>query len=360
MGSAALNHIARRGARVLGLERFTVPNDRGSSHGQSRIIRLAYWEDPKYVPLLRRAYALWHELEAAAGERLLITTGSVDAGPRDSVPIRGVRAACADFDLSCDELDAAELAARFPGYRLPSEIVAFFQPDGGFLLPERCIVAHVQAAIRHGAVIHENEQVTGWDARDGRVVLRTDRDRYEARHLVMTAGAWTGKLLGELEPLLAPERQVVLWVEPRAPQLFRPGVFPVFYIHVEEGSFYGLPSHDGAGFKIGKYHHRREVVDPDRMDRTCHPDDEAVLRAAIHRYFPLADGAAISAKTCLFTNTRDEHFIIETLRPRVSVAAGFSGHGFKFCSVVGEILADLALEGATPHDISLFRSGRLH
>ena len=355
MGSAALHHLARRGARVLGLERFTVPNDLGSSHGQSRIIRLAYWEDPKYVPLLRRAYELWHELEASSGEQLLVATGSIDAGPRDSRPVVGVRRVCAEFDLACEELDAAALAARFPGYSLPSDVAAFYQPDGGFLLPERCILAHA----RCGAEIHEGEQVLDWEVRGDRVIVRTDQRIYEARHLVVTAGAWTGKLLPQLDALLVPERQVMMWVQPRSPEHFQSGVFPVFYIHVDEGSFYGFPSHDGAGFKIGKYHHRGEAVDPDRMDRTAHPEDEEVLRAAIRRYFPGADGEALAMKTCIFTNTPDEHFIIEPLSPRVSVAAGFSGHGFKFCSVVGEILADLALEGGTPHDISLFRSDRL-
>jgi sarcosine oxidase len=152
-----------------------------------------------------------------------------------------------------------------------------------------------------------------------------------------------------------------MWVTPRRAELFRPDRFPVFYLHADDGSFYGFPAYDELGFKIGRYHHLRQVVDPDRVDRTCHPEDEMVLRQAIQRYFPDADGPTTLLKACLFTNTRDEHFIIDTLSetPRVVVGAGFSGHGYKFCSVVGEILADLALEGQTQHDISLFALQRL-
>jgi sarcosine oxidase len=361
MGSAAVYHLARRGAKVLGLERFGIPNDRGSSHGMSRIIRLAYWEDSKYGPLLRRAYALWHELEANANARLLITTGSIDAGPEDSRSMRGVMSTCEEFDLACERMDAKTLAARFPGYRLPTDSVAVYQGDGGFLLPERCIEAHAEGARAMGAVLQTNEQVLHWDTNGSSVTVRTDRDIYQARHLIFTAGAWTGKLLPKLDAILSPERQVMLWSRPLKPEWFQPDVFPVFYIHVDEGSFYGFPDFEEAGFKIGKYHHRHEQVDPDSMNRTVSADDEEVLRAAVRRYFPLADGPTLAMKTCLFTNTRDEHFVIETLadESRVSVAAGFSGHGYKFCSVVGEILADLALDGGTQHDISLFRLNRL-
>jgi sarcosine oxidase len=191
--------------------------------------------------------------------------------------------------------------------------------------------------------------------------VETDRGAYDAQHLVLTAGAWTGSLLPQLAPALTPERQVMLWTEPLREQYFRLETFPVFYINVPDGAFYGFPPFDVPGFKIGKYHHRRERVHPDTMDRECHGEDEEVLRAAIRKYFPDANGRTLAMKTCLFTNTFDEHFAIDVAvtTPRVVVAAGFSGHGFKFCSVVGEILADLALEGATRHDISLFALDRL-
>jgi sarcosine oxidase len=361
MGSAAVHHLAERGASVLALEQFDIPHDLGSSHGLSRIIRLAYWEHPAYVPLVRRAYDLWRELERAAREPLLVVTGSIDAGPEASANVVGARAACATFGLAHDELDPAALTTRFPGFRLPGETVAIYQPDGGFLRPEACISAHVALARGRGAAIRPRERVVEWHADDRGVRVRTTDASYAAARLVLTAGPWIGALVRPAAAALAPERQVMLWTEPLRPALFRVNAFPVFYVLVPEGPFYGFPDHDNRGFKIGKYHHRRERVDPDAVDRTCGPEDEAVLRDAVSRYFPDANGPTLAMKTCLFTNTPDEHFVIDRLpgAPHVAIAAGFSGHGFKFCSVVGEILADLALDGGTRHDISLFGLARL-
>jgi len=356
MGSAALFHVARRSARVLGLDQFDVPNSRGSSHGHTRIIRLAYWEHPAYVPLLRRAYELWHELQGLVGDTLLVTTGSIDAGAPDGRPIRGVLEACRQFALRHDVLDGASLHRRFPGYRLPANLAAVFQPDGGFLFPERCITAHLKAAVESGAELHPNERVVGWEDHDGQVLVRTDCSTYKARRVILTSGAWLGKVLHAVQPLVSVERQVVMWVAPRRPEHFSSERFPVFYLHAEEGSFYGVPVVAGMGLKIGKYHHLGQTVDPDSVDRACHPEDEAVLREGVRRYFPDADGATLDLQTCLFTNTADEHFIIDAVpnSPSVLLAGGFSGHGFKFCSVMGEILADMALNGSTRHDVSLF------
>jgi sarcosine oxidase len=361
MGSAALYHLTRRGAgRVLGLDRFGIPNDRGSSHGRSRIIRLAYWEHSSYVPLLQRAYELWHELQEEAGERLIVTTGSIDAGPPDSAAMVGALQACQMFGLPHVLYDHSSLRSQFPGYQLPADSIALYQPLGGLLLPERCIAAHVAAAQRAGAEVRTGESVLDWREHADRIDVRTDGGTYTCRQLLVAAGAWTGTLLAGLRPKLSPERQVMLWVQPRRPEYFQSATFPVVYMHVPEGSFYALPSHDGAGFKIGKYHHRGQQVDPDTMDRECHDEDERVLRDGLRRYFPDADGPTLDMKTCLFTNTRDEHFII-TRRggTRITIAAGFSGHGFKFCAVVGEIMAELALDGGTRHDISLFAPDRL-
>jgi sarcosine oxidase len=356
MGSAALLHLAQRGVRVLGLEQFDIPHELGSSHGLTRIIRLAYWEDPAYVPLVRRAYELWRELGRLTGEELLVITGSIDAGPAESRPVRGALEACKRFELPYEMFDGRALHKRFPGYQLPTNVVALFQPDGGYLLSERCITAHVSAALRNGAAVHTNERVVRCEPRGDHLLVQTDRSTYATRRLVVTAGPWAGKIVRALNPLLAVERQVVMWLTPKRPDYFLPERFPVFYFHADEGSFYGFPIFPELGVKIGRYHHLHQIVDPDRVDRACHVDDETVLRDAVARYFPDADGPTSLIKTCLFTNTCDEHFIIDMLPddPRVILAAGFSGHGFKFCSVVGEILADLALEGNTKHDISLF------
>ena len=360
MGSAALFHIARRGARVLGLEQFEIPHDLGSSHGLTRIIRLAYWEAPAYVPLLRRAYELWRGLEQLAGEPLLVTTGSVDAGAPDSRPIRGALEACRRFDLGHETLNSSALHRRFPGYCLPDSLIAIYQPDGGFLWSERCITTHVSAALKLGGTVHTRERVEHWEGVGGGIAVHTNRSTYMTDRLVVTAGPWAGKAVSPLQPMLNVERQVVMWVAPRRADHFLPERFPVFYLHGDEGSFYGLPVLSDHGLKIGKYHHLRQVVDPDTVDRVCNSHDESVLRQAIRRYFPDADGPTVSLKACLFTNTADEHFIIDVLpeHPGVCVAAGFSGHGFKFCSVVGEILADLALDGSTRHDVSLFTLDR--
>jgi sarcosine oxidase len=361
MGSAALFHLARRGARVLGLEQFGIAHELGSSHGRSRIIRFAYAEHPDYVPLLRRAYASWRELQAQAGERLLVNTGGIDAGLEDSTIVRGALASCAVHDLPHEVLEPEALARRFPGYRLRRNMVAVFQPDAGFLVPERCVAAHVAAAHAHDAQVHTEEKVISWAGDGAEVTVTTSRSSYRARRLVVTAGPWARELVPALECLAVPERQVMLWTQPIEPALFEVGHFPVFNMEAPEGRFYGFPLDDDAAFKIGKYHHRRERVDdPDAMDRDCHAEDEAVLREGLRRYFPAADGRAIGMKTCLFTNSPDEHFIIDRVpdAPQVAISAGCSGHGFKFCSVIGEILADLVLDGGTKFDIELFRLDR--
>ena len=360
MGSAALYHLARRGQRVLGLERFAIPHGLGSSHGVTRIIRLAYYEHPAYVPLLRRAYALWRELEAVAGEQLLHSTGSIDAGPPGSPVFEGSRRSCEEHGLPHEVLTSAALSRRFPGYRLPAETLAVLQPEGGFLLPERCIVAHVAAARVHGAEVHVEEPVAGWEPTAGGVHVRTGRGLYTAGRLIITAGAWAGALVDGLAGLAVPERQVLAWLHPRRPDLFAPARFPVFNLLVDEGRYYGFPVFGVPGFKFGRYHHLGEQGDPDALDRTPHARDEAVLRAFAQRYFPDGAGPTAALKTCLFTNSPDEHFILDThpAYPQVSFLAGCSGHGYKFCSVVGEILADLALHGATRHDIGLFRLAR--
>jgi len=361
MGSAALYHLARRGDRVLGLERFDIPHAMGSSHGVTRIIRLAYFEDPAYVPLLRRAYQLWRELQAEAGEQLLFITGGIDAGPAGSMVVEGSLRSCREHHLEHEVLTSAELTRRFPGYRLPADTVAVFQPDGGFLLSERAIVAHVNAAVAHGAEVHGRERVLDWEAPGDGVVVRTERGEYRAKRLVLTAGAWAGTLVEGLAGLAVPERQVLIWMQPRRPELFTPERFPVFNAELPEGHVYGFPIYGIPGFKFGLYHHFGERIDPETLDReVVTPRDEEALRRPVERHFPDAAGPTTALKVCMFTNSPDEHFLIDRHpeHPEVTVAAGFSGHGYKFCSVVGEILADLALEDETLHDVRLFRLDR--
>ncbi len=357
MGSAALYHLARRGKRVLGLERFDVPHELGSSHGVTRIIRLAYFEHSDYVPLLRRAYELWRELQAEVGEQLLYTTGIVEGGERI---YDGVLRSCADHDLPHEAITGAETNARFPAYRLPDELPVVFQPDGGFVLPERAIVAHASGALALGATLRARERVLEWEETESGIRVRTDRGAYEAERLVLTAGAWSQAIARLPAGLVRAVRQSLAWLQPTRPEIFAPSQLPVFNLALDGTHYYGFPEFGIPGFKVGLYELGGESGDPDGISREPTLDDELPLRAFAERYFPDGAGPALSLKTCLFEPSPDEHFLID-LHPELPsavVGAGFSGHGFKFCPVVGEILADLALEGSTRHDIGLFRLDR--
>ena len=360
MGTAAAAHLAARGRRVRVLERFHVAHDRGSSHGLTRIIRLAYFEHPSYVPLLRRAFELWRNLEAQSGQRLLHVTGGLDIGAEGSEVFEGSRRSCVEHDLPHELLTGEALRNRFPAWHIDDEAAAVLQPDGGFLRPEACLLAHAAQATAAGAQLHQDETVLEWHTTAGGVRVRTTAGVYEAAQLVLAAGPWMDTLLPDLAHLMQPERQVLGWFEVSDHRSFAPERFPVFVHDADEGRFYGFPEFEAPGFKLGRYHHRFETTTAETLDRACHPADEAALRAAVTRYFPGADGPLLRSTACLFTNTPDEHFIIDRHpeSPAVLVVSPCSGHGFKFCSVVGEIVADLVTRNATDHDISAFRLTR--
>lgn len=360
MGSAACHHLARRGKRVLGIERYDIPHAMGSSHGVTRIIRQAYYEHPSYVPLLRRSYALWRELETGFGEQLLHVTGSVDAGAPGDEVFTGSYDSCRLHEIPHEVLSSAELTARYPGYHLPPDHLALYQPDGGFVLSERAIVAHVVAAQAAGAEIHARERVLDWHASGDTVRVTTDHGSYEADSLVITTGAWIGQHVPELAAVAVPERQVLAWLQPQNPEDFAPEHFPVFNLQVPEGRYYGLPIFGVPGFKFGRYGHLGGTANPDDLDREATPADETLLRSFAERYFPTGAGPTMALRACLFTNTPDGHFVLDRHpdHPNVILASPCSGHGYKFCPVIGEILADLAVGGETAHDISLFRLDR--
>jgi sarcosine oxidase len=360
MGSASAFHLARRGWKVLGLERFDILHPYGSSHGLTRIIRLAYSEDPSYVPLLKRAYELWNELEELDGGKLLYKTGNLEGGLPDGPVFRGAVHAAEVHGLSHEVLTGAEVAKRWPAYHLPDDHRVIHQPDGGFLASEECILAHVRQALAHGAELHWREPVTGWEPLEDGVRVRTARAEYEAGRLIVSAGSWASELVPELAGLTFPERQVLAWLQVSRPELFSPEAFPVFYLELEEGKYYGFPEWGIPGFKFGKYHHLEERIDPEEPREEANQRDEDVLRAFARRYFPDGEGPTVALKTCLFTNTPDEHFILDLHpeQPQVVIASACSGHGYKFCSVVGEIMADLAQKGESPLDLSLFRLDR--
>lgn len=360
MGSATAYHLAKRGVDVVGLERFDVPHSRGSSHGVTRIIRLPQFEDPAYVPLVRRAFDLWEELDEGHDSELLHRVGSVDAGPPDGELVTGSKRSCEAHDIDHEVLSGAELNERFPGYDVPDGYEAVYQEDGGFLQSEQGIVAHVQAAHREGATIRARERVEDWNADESGVQVTTDRGEYEAEKLVVAAGAWAGRAMPALEGILRPERQVLGWFQPSTPAHFDPERFPVFIVEVPDGDhYYGFPVYEVPGFKLGKHHHREETVDPEAL-RDPDREDERILREFTETYFPEAAGPTMQLSTCIYTNTPDRDFVLDTHpdHENVVIGAGFSGHGYKFASVVGEVLADLALEGDTPRPISPFRLSR--
>lgn len=364
MGSATLYELKRRGKNVLGIEQFDVAHEQGSSHGSTRVIRLAYYEHPSYVPIMKRGYELWRDLENLSGEKLLHITGNLDIGPEDSFVFRGSKYSCELHDLPHEIMNGNEISKRFPGFKLPKEIMSVFQPEGGFLEPEKCIKTFVKAAADLGAEVHTRERVSEWHTTaEGGVVVKTNAGEYAADSLILTTGAWTGKFTPELTKQLTPERQVMGWFDTNGSNLFTPDKFPVFNILVPEGRYYGFPEFDIPGFKIGLYHHLNENVDPDDLDRSLiTKTDETVLRNGVSKYFPGADNEMVMGKVCMFTNSPDEHFIVDKLTefPQVFVAAGFSGHGFKYCSVVGELIAGLVDDEESDLPVDMFRISRFN
>ena len=354
MGSAACLHLAKRGVRVLGLEQFAIPHSMGSSHGDSRMIRLCYYEHPDYVPLLRRAYELWAELERDAGAKLLHITGGLYMGPPQSEFISGTLRAAREHRLPHEKLDRGQIRERFPQFHVPDDHIGVFEPNAGLLMPERVIGACVELALRHGATIRAQEPVLDWQCDSSAVRVRTTKATYSADRIVFCGGVWSAKLLGEIGVPLVVTRQPVGWVWPKRPELFAIGTLPVWGINNPDGSLhYGFPMLPGAesgrpGLKIAHHFHGAPTT-PDTINRMPQPEDEADFRPVLQRFLPDADGPLLSMAICMYTVTPDSHFIIDThpRHERAIIACGFSGHGFKFASVIGEVLADLALHGRT-------------
>jgi sarcosine oxidase len=362
MGSAAAYQLARRGRRVLGLDAFPRGHTLGSSHGETRIIRMAYFEHPNYVPLLRRAYELWEQTEIDANAKLLHLTGGLFIGPPDGDLVGGSLRSAQTYTLPHALLDASEIRRRFPMLKPREHEVGLYEDRAGVLLPERCVEAHLHLARAAGAELRHAEPVVRWSARADVVEVETDRGRFSGARLILTAGAWTEKLLSELRLPLRPERIPIFWFEAaRNAHRFDLGQMPIWIWHTRDaGSFFATPHVEWPGVKIGK-HHSGQYVDPDTVVRDVSADDEAPLRSFLERCVPDLAGSVALARVCLYTNTPDEHFLIDRhpAWPNVVYACGFSGHGFKFASVVGEILADLAMTGQATPDADFLRAARL-
>ncbi len=360
MGTAAAFELARRGRRVLGLEQFRPGHDRGSSHGQTRVIRKAYYEHPDYVPLLHRTYTRWYDLEQRCGRHLLTECGCLSIGPADGELVAGVRHAAAEHHLPVETLTAAEQRRRFPALRFDDDQVAVLEPQAGFLYVEDCVCAYAEESRRLGAELHEDEPALSWSATAGGVVVQTRQQTYTADRLVITAGAWAGAVLRDLGLPLTVLRKVLFWFGTADDRLLRRDVFPIYMAETPAGFYYGFPVLDPSGHKVARHDGGDPVADPAAVDRTVPEAEEVDCRAFLRAHLPVVDGPRRREKVCLYTMTPDQHFILDRhpAYAQVAIGAGFSGHGFKFAAVVGEILADLVEQGRTDLPIGRFRLDR--
>ncbi|MBF2072640.1 MAG: N-methyl-L-tryptophan oxidase [Synechococcales cyanobacterium C42_A2020_086] len=362
MGSATAYQLAQRGKRVLGIEQFTSPHERGSSHGKSRIIRQAYFEHPAYVPLLQRAYELWQQIEHDTQQSLLTLTGGLMLGPPESATVAGSLHSAQQHDLPHEVWDAAEIHRRVPPLCPPPGTVALYERKAGILRPEVSIAAHLQRAAQLGADLHFQEPVLDWRTMDSGVEVTTAQGQYHAERLVITPGPWASHLL-KLDLPLVVERQVLYWFQPTTGiEPFLSDRLPIYIWETEDGvQFYGFPAHDSLhdGAKIA-FFRMGQVCTPDTIDRTVYDSEIAKMRHYIDIYIPTLNGILLNTATCMYTNTPDTQFVIglHPIYPQVVIASPCSGHGFKFASVVGEILADLALSGTTLHPLDLFAPDR--
>lgn len=362
MGSAAAYHLAKRGQRVLGLEKFTPAHDKGSSHGGSRIIRQSYFEDPAYVPLLLRAYELWDDLAADSARDVYRITGGLFIGPPDCLTVAGSLRASREWDLPHEVLDVPGIRSRFPSFTPDAGDIALYEAKAGFARPELTVQAHLDLAEKAGATLKFGEEVLEWAETSGGVTVRTGRGTYLAGQLVICPGAWAPQLLAEFGIPITVERQVLYWLDPvggTAPFTDH----PIFIDENREGvQIYGFPAIDGprGGVKVA-FFRKGVVCTPETIDRTVHDQEIREMRDCIAGLVPALNGPCLDSATCMYSNTPDQHFVIARHpdSENVTVACGFSGHGFKFVPVVGEILADLAIDGGTGHPISLFDPKRL-
>ncbi|MCS6852053.1 MAG: N-methyl-L-tryptophan oxidase [Gemmataceae bacterium] len=360
MGGATAFELARRGHSVLGLEQYALGHDRGSSHGQTRIIRRAYFEGPEYVPLLHRAYERWYELEQRTGRHLFTVCGCLSIGPPDGTLLAGIRRAAAAHHLDVEPLSPAELRQRYPPFQFADTFHAVYEPHAGFLLAEECVRAHLDEACRLGADLRADEPVVSWEPVGLGVVVRTARGSYAASRLIITAGSWTGALLRDLSLPLTVRRKVVFWFSPPDPRPFLRHRFPVYLCETSQGFYYGFPALDPGGVKVARHDGGDLVPDPSALSRVVQPEEARDCLEFLERHLPAAVGPRSRASVCLYTMTPDAHFVLDQHPecPAVVLGAGFSGHGFKFASVVGEILADLAEIGHSRQAIGMFRLTR--
>lgn len=360
MGAASADALAARGLRVLGLDRFAPPHGRGSSQGRSRVIREAYFEHPLYVPLVRRAYELWRELERQRSRPLFTQTGALSIGPPEGTVVAGARLSAHEHDIAHEELDAGAIRARWPVVTVPDGAGGLFEPRAGLLDPEASVAALLARARGRGAELHTDEAVLSWSARGSGVEVRTQQGVIQAGALVLSAGAWTPALASDLRLPLRVERRVVHWFRPaRDAGALSGSRCPILlWEHAAESLFYTTPD-VGHGVKAA-FHNEGEATAPDSV-RPPDAEDEGRSRAALQRLLPAAAGELLDARTCLYTLAPDGHFVLDRhpAHPQVLVVSPCSGHGFKFGPAIGELVADLVADGHARADLSPFALSRL-
>lgn len=360
MGSAAMMAVAKRGYRVCGIEQFHTAHARGSSHGQTRIIRKAYFEHPDYMPLIDRAYEAWQALGSEINENLIHTTGMIVSGPPNSDCIRGVEACYDAHPLPHDKLKAGESRRYFPQFSFPDNFIVYHDPLAGYLQPEKCVSAITAMAVQNGAHPFVNETVLSWQNLPDHVEITTNIRTIAADKLVVAAGAWAHGLLAIPGLHLDIWRKPVFWYTSSHIHDYQTS-FPIFFVEFDGGGFYGFPAIDESGLKVAEHTRAELVAHPDELDREPGPDDEAPILNFLDRMLPDFIPQRTQFSVCMYTMTADGHFILDR-HPKyknIVVGAGFSGHGFKFAPVIGEVLADLALNGATDVPVDLFGINRL-
>jgi len=349
MGAATAYSLARRGVSVCGIERHGVAHDLGSSHGHTRIIRKAYFEHPDYIPLLHRSYELWAELAAQAKIPLFDQCGFLTCGLPDSESIKGLEASYAAHGVTHERLGYSEVRERFPQFLIDRRAVGFLDPFGGYLRVEDCVEQHILQAEAAGAELFFREPVVSWEACNGGVVVGTASREVTARSLVLTTGAWAAPELTGLGIPTEVWRKVLFWYETAGAEQFLPDCFPTFYVETDSGHFYGFPSVDDKGLKVAEHFAKTPIDNPGVLDRDLLPDDEPPVHRFVRQTFPEVVGGRTEHVVCMYTVTPDQHFVVarHPAHPQVVIGAGFSGHGYKFAPVIGEVLGDLAVEGAT-------------
>ncbi|HEX7758759.1 MAG TPA: N-methyl-L-tryptophan oxidase [Caulobacteraceae bacterium] len=362
MGSAALYHLARRGRRVVGIERAAPGHEGGSSHGESRIIRLAQFENPAYTPLVLRAYEHWNALQAEGGETVLIATGMLEAGPPGSPIVEGSLEAARQNGLAHEMLTRGAARARFPAFDLPADWTVVYQPGAGIVRADVAVRLHMAGARAAGAQVHEQTTVAAVEPLgDGVRVRLADGVWVEAGAAIVTAGPWIGELVPELAPHLLMTRQPVGWFASARPEQTGPDAMPVFVIEDETDAIYGFPDFAGGGVKAASHRLGRALASASDARQDATAEDLVGVAAALARLIPGAAGPLKAVKTCIYTSTPDEEFIVDrhSRHPQIVICSACSGHGFKFASVFGQMLADMADGGDIPAEIAAFGMGRL-